>query len=56
MGVFKNFIYSILTSCNKKCLPLDQCPAVQAELEDEPGDEVSRICEQCWNKLHQNQK
>ena len=54
MNLFKKIVYSIVKS--QSCLPINECPAVQAELEDKPGDEVSRICEQCWNKLHQNQK
>ena len=56
MGIFKDFIYSIITSCNKKCLQLDQCPAVTAEMEDKPATEVCKICEKCWNKIKKKQR
>lgn len=56
MGIFKEVIYSILTGSNKKCLSLNECPAVQAEMEDKPATEVCKICEKCWNQIQQKQR
>ena len=56
MGVFKDFIYSILTGSNKKCLSLDQCPAVTAEMEEKTNAEICETCIKCWRQLQQKQR
>jgi len=52
MGIFTKFLYPIFQKQFKDCLPLEQCPAIQAELQEQTDQEVCKICEQCWNKLH----
>lgn len=54
MGVFKRFIYSIVKG--QGCLPMDKCPAIQAEFEEKSVDEIDHICEQCWDKIKQKSR
>ena len=54
MGVFQKLIYSIVKG--QDCLPMDKCPAVQAEMEEKTADEICNICKQCWDKMQTTAK
>lgn len=56
MNMFERFVYSIITSRNKDCLPLEECPAIKAERDGKGAPEVCIICGQCWNNLNKKQR
>lgn len=56
MNMFERFVYSMITSRDRNCLPPEECPAIKAECDKKSAQDVLILCEQCWNKLNKKQR